>query len=383
MHRWIQRPGTLNCLILVMVHCLTGHGNAELSHQSNAEQTSIFENGQHVLTYHAAHITQDGNWGRANYLHPLINPSGQVITEDFPDDHPHHRGVFWAWHQAWLRDRQLGDAWACNGFRWNLNSSRTYHDRKTIVIENDLTWSTIDKTAWIQSSPKPALEKDKANYPELNSIGVESKAETANPVDLIEEKNWIRVHPTHHNCRVIDFFICLSANHEGVRIGGSEDAKGYGGFSVRLKLDGTEAFRSNDREIKPETQAVNAGNWLDVSRLDSGLTIINHPLNPGVQRDQASWILRRKHSMQNAVYPGREPILIPRNQPLRLGYRLVLHDGSLKEEQLSQISASFEQVPQPWSLRSEDQQEEVTFRSRPLRSWFQKRFRSMQNNSID
>ena len=163
MQTWIHRPGTVNWLMLVMVHCLTGHGNAELSHQSNTERTSIFENGHHVLTYHAAHVTQDGNWARANYLHPLTNPSGQVITEDFPDDHPHHRGVFWAWHQAWLQERQLGDAWACNGFRWNLNSSRTYHDRKTIVIENDLTWSTVDKTTWTQYSLKPSLEGDGAN----------------------------------------------------------------------------------------------------------------------------------------------------------------------------------------------------------------------------
>ena len=383
MQTWIHRLRTVNWLMLVMVHCLTGHGNAELSHQSNTERTSIFENGQHVLTYHGAHVTQDGNWARANYLHPLTNPSGQVITEDFPDDHPHHRGVFWAWHQAWLQERQLGDAWSCNGFRWNLISSRTYHDRNTIVIENDLTWSTVEKTTWMQSSPKPSLERDGANHPKLNSIGVESNAERVNPVDLIHEKNWIRVHPTHHNYRVIDFFIHLSANHEGVRIGGSEDTKGYGGFSVRLKLDGTEVFRSNDREVKPETQAVTAGNWLDVSRLDSGLTIINHPLNPGVQRDQASWILRRKHSMQNAVYPGREPILIPRDQPLGLGYRLVLHDGSLKEEHLSQISASFEHVSQPWSLHSGDQQEEGAIRSRPLRSWLQKRLRSMQDNSIN
>lgn len=37
---------------------------------------------------------------RSGYLHPLRTPSGQVVTGDFPADHRHHHGVWFAWTKA-------------------------------------------------------------------------------------------------------------------------------------------------------------------------------------------------------------------------------------------------------------------------------------------
>ena len=42
----------------------------------------------------------DGEAARSNYFHPLYDVDGNVLTEDFPNDHIHHRGIFWAWHQV-------------------------------------------------------------------------------------------------------------------------------------------------------------------------------------------------------------------------------------------------------------------------------------------
>jgi len=39
------------------------------------------------------------------------------------------------------------------------------------------------------------------------------------------------------------------------------------------------------------------------------------------------WILRQTRSMQNPVFPGREPVAVPRDRPLILKYRLVIHQG--------------------------------------------------------
>ena len=33
---------------------------------------------------------------------------GQVLTEDFPADHLHHRGIFWAWHQVYVGEKAMG-----------------------------------------------------------------------------------------------------------------------------------------------------------------------------------------------------------------------------------------------------------------------------------
>ena len=34
-----------------------------------------------------------------------------MMTEEFPPDHPYHRGIFWAWHQLYVGNQSLGDGW--------------------------------------------------------------------------------------------------------------------------------------------------------------------------------------------------------------------------------------------------------------------------------
>ena len=53
----------------------------------------------------------------------------------------------------------------------------------------------------------------------------------------------------------------------------------------------------------------------------SGVTILVHPTSPGFPQ---RWILRQARSMQNPVYPGREPVPLSDEKPLTLRYRLVL-----------------------------------------------------------
>ncbi len=37
---------------------------------------------------------------RCDYIHPLYGLHGEVLTEDWPKDHPHHRGIYWAWPEV-------------------------------------------------------------------------------------------------------------------------------------------------------------------------------------------------------------------------------------------------------------------------------------------
>jgi hypothetical protein len=81
---------------------------------------SITDGEKQVLFYQRKHKSIDGKYTRANYIHPLYGLDGEILTEDFPADHPHHRGVFWAWHQVWLGDKKLGDSWAAQDFFWDV-----------------------------------------------------------------------------------------------------------------------------------------------------------------------------------------------------------------------------------------------------------------------
>ena len=37
---------------------------------------------------------------RCDYIHPLYGHGGEVLTEDWPKEHPHHRGIYWAWPEV-------------------------------------------------------------------------------------------------------------------------------------------------------------------------------------------------------------------------------------------------------------------------------------------
>lgn len=43
---------------------------------------------------------------RNAYIHPVWTPMGTVITEDFGVDHPHHRGIWFAWTNTEFQGRQ-------------------------------------------------------------------------------------------------------------------------------------------------------------------------------------------------------------------------------------------------------------------------------------
>ena len=51
--------------------------------------------------------------------------------------------------------------------------------------------------------------------------------------------------------------------------------------------------------------------------------------------------------MQNPVYPGNQPVLLPRGEPLILRYRLVIHRGDASRVKLDELQAAYENEPLP------------------------------------
>ncbi|GAG51260.1 unnamed protein product, partial [marine sediment metagenome] len=43
---------------------------------------------------------------RSNYIHPLYGPGGEELTKDFSPDHPHHRGIYWAWPEVYYKGQK-------------------------------------------------------------------------------------------------------------------------------------------------------------------------------------------------------------------------------------------------------------------------------------
>jgi hypothetical protein len=275
-----------------------------------------------VLFYQAERkALPDGQAARSNYFHPLYDLDGTTLTEDFPTDHVHHRGIFWAWHQVRINGRSVQDQWVNRDSFWTVQDAQTRSNAKSASLALRVVWE----------SP----------------LFTDSRSQRR---PFVEERSATRVHQAEGTIRKIDFHLQLRALVDGVEIGGSEDAKGYGGFSYRIVMPPDIRFTGAQGAVTPIENAVGASPWMDVSGSygpsgTSGLTVLTHPSTTGFPQP---WILRARGSMQNAVYPGRQPVAVPRDRPVLLRYRLVLHRGALAPADIERLQAEYagERIPQ-------------------------------------
>lgn len=282
----------LFCLIL----CRGGNILAQAANwraDISADRAVILDGEDTVAVYRISPRGRpDGSYERANYLHPVYAPDGSTLTEDFPPDHRHHRGIFWAWHQVYAGERRAGDAWECRDFSWDVSDVRTERRGRRLVLSAAVIWrSRLD--------------------------------EGEEPVALAQERVRVVFHPVRAGKRRIDFRIDIVPSVNDLSIGGSEDAKGYGGFSWRLPLPADVAFYANGQELQPTETALAAGRKLRIagtfSRGFRQLTLQQIGQPGGVY----PWILRKQGSMQNVAFPGRTPFRIPA-KGIRLAYRIQL-----------------------------------------------------------
>ncbi len=300
-----MKDSILGTLIIVALMKCTSEPNSKspFSIQENPEGLDLYENGKPVLFYQKALKSLDsGKYARNNYIHPLYSLQGDILTEDFPEDHPHHRGIFWAWHQIHVSDSAISDGWALENFVSTIKDVSTEVHPKQAVINILSEWSS----------------------PIFN-----------NNQPYLEENSSYTVHRLQKDVRLIDIEIRLQAKIDSLYIGGSNDEKGYGGLSIRIKMPDNLIFRSKKGKITPENLQVDGGPWMDftasfgMDENQSGLTLFCHPGNPGYPQ---KWILRQKSSMQNIVFPGQDAVHISKDYPLVLKYRLMVHNGLSIEE---------------------------------------------------
>ena len=300
-----MKNSIMGALILVaLVKCTSvPDSKSPFSIQENSQGLELYENGKPVLFYQKALKSMDsGKYARNNYIHPLYSLQGNILTEDFPEDHPHHRGIFWAWHQIRAGDSAISDGWALENFVSTITDVRTEVHPQQAVINILAEWSS----------------------PVFN-----------NQQPYLEENTSYTVHRLQNNVRLIDMEISVQAKIDSLYIGGSNDEKGYGGLSVRIKMPDDLIFRDKKGKVTPENLQVDAGPWMDftaafdIDKSQTGVTLFCHPSTPGYPQ---KWILRQQSSMQNVVFPGQHAVHIPKDHHLVLKYRLMIHNGLSIEE---------------------------------------------------
>ncbi len=259
---------------------------------------TVTEDDRPVLFYRTRPADPATEPGRLNYVHPLYAPDGTILTEDRPADHPHQRGLFWSWHQVRLGDRTVADGWFMKGLTFVVKKTRFATDRTgagKLVLDVD----------WIVSSG-----------PELVYVATETTT--------------VRVQPLKKGARRIDVATVITPTVDGLSLGGSDDAKGYGGFSMRLIAPDRLVFGSQGKGVVPQVGPVTAGSSMGFAwPSQPGLSQWAVGLSCKVDgKPITQWILRKELSMQNCVWPGRAPVALVKGRPLKLETALVVRPAA-------------------------------------------------------
>ncbi|HNY41860.1 MAG TPA: PmoA family protein [Bryobacteraceae bacterium] len=246
----------------------------------------LVENGKPVLVYNHGMVLKDGvdeKYRRSSYIHPLYAPDGTILTDDFPKDHPHHRGICWSWPIVTFENKSY-DVWAVIGMhqrfvRWV--TKRTSRRNAVLAVEN----------GWFVGERRAAKE-------------------------TVE----MTVHPAAGNRREIDFKLTFEAVGTPVEVTGRE-VKGYGGFGVRF-APRTDTVLRTDKGVEPKDTDMVPHPWAELEATfngrRAGLRVEDGKGNP---KHPNGWCLR--HYGYVAVNcPGLETITLTPGKPLVLNYRV-------------------------------------------------------------
>jgi len=234
---------------------------------------------------------------RSSYVHPVYDANGHVMTDDFPGDHFHHRGLSWMWPRVFVNDKRY-DLWHIYGPR---NEYEGIHQ-------------VFDKWTRRETGPVCML------------LGVRNHWKLDNRQNVMDEDVLMRVFRKTQYGRAVDVKLTWTARQQ-IKISG-EDKKGYGGFNLRFakrqdtRITSQSGHEDSDSDLRRYAWADFSARFED-SKEYSGIAIFQHPYNPDFP---AGWCLRY-YGFLGVAWPGTEVVTLEPGESLTLGFRLWIHEG--------------------------------------------------------
>ncbi len=264
--------------------------------QTDKDRIAVLESGRGVITFVRGEILKPGvpgRYRRSCYLHPVHDLDGTILTDDFPRDHFHHRGLSWAWPRVEVAGKRH-DMWSIGPLK---------HRFVKVLGE--------------QAGPVCAVLRVADEW-------------ALNGQALVDETIEFCVWRAGQMGRAIDVYWTLTARGAPVTIGGRlNESKGYGGFNIRFapRRD-TVVFGPNGRQPGVVNRVRMA--WSDLSarfvpKSDrvSGVAIFDCPGNPGFP---SGWS-NRSYGYLCPAWPGLGHFVLEPGRPLRLRFRVWIHRG--------------------------------------------------------
>lgn len=233
---------------------------------------------------------------RSDYIHPLYGPSGEELTKDWSVDHPHHRGIYWAWPEVDWQGRR-GDLHALQKvFARPRGGCETVSGPVFAQLEAHNVW------LWEDRDP------------------------------IVRERATIRAYAGNVRGRIVDLEFHFQAVDSPVAVA-RRDTTHYGGLNIRLNaVSGQKITKSSS-----PAGVRSPGTWADLSGTfagaasPAGLTILQIASNPEYPGD---WVEYPELNWLQPTFPASGTrYAITREQPLVLRFRLWVHRGATPPEE--------------------------------------------------
>lgn len=263
----------------------------------------LAEGDRPVLVYNHGDVTnlkvpkKDFRRTRGCYVHPIHGLDGEVLTDDFPRDHFHHHGLFWAWPHVQMGDTAY-DLWQKPGMRIRFVrwlDRRVGNSSAALGVENG--WFVGDRKVMI-------------------------------------ERFWLTAHAAGDAAQAIDVEGTWIPVDRAITLWGREE-KSYGGITIRFAIPrGQNGTITVPDGPSKKDLAMTRLPWADMTHSfggpsPSGATLMiskSHPDYP------PTW-LTRHYGPLCVGYPGMEKKTLAPGEPMTLRYRLWIHRGTGSAEQ--------------------------------------------------
>ncbi len=269
----------------------------------NDNSLGLWEGNRPVFVYNHGVMTNanaPADRARSSYVHPLYGLDGEVLTDDFPKDHFHHRGLFWAWPHVRIGDEEF-DLWMLKGIRTQFERwLKRDAGKKSAVLGVQNGWFVGDRR-------------------------------------VMDEQVWLRVWPATAAGRAADVELTWIPLEKPITLRGAE-GKSYGGLTLRYAPFKGETIITTPAGRTKEDLPIARLPWADLSAqfagaaAVSGAAIFIAPAHPDYPPE---W-LTRHYGCLCVGWPGvKEQTFLP-GKPIHCRYRVWIHRGAPEATNLAQ-----------------------------------------------
>lgn len=290
---------------------------AEFTLEDDGKTLLVLDTGQPVLAYNYGPVVPPqgidaARWTRSCYIHPLYGLDGDIISQDFPADHLHHRGVFWAWPHTAVGDRTM-DLWV------HQDAEQRFECWGARIADTDHAAVEVNNVWVFKDQPEPVVRE---------SVRFEVLAST-------------------EQFRPIDFTLVF-ANISTLPVSFlGATAKGYGGFCYRpdssrpdLRITTIQGYRAEDA-LAIYTPWADFSSRIAADKPFSGVALFQHPSNPGYPHP--GWLLRY-YGFLGASWPHLDTYTLQPGESFQLKYRLLIHRGTAEEAGVAELFQNYERT---------------------------------------